>query len=165
MIRAAERADLPGILAIVNQAIEHTTAHFDTAARTPAQQEQWYDERRGAGLPVLVAAEGERVLGFGSYGPFRARAAYERTVEHSVYVAEAMRGRGLGRALLGALVEAARGEGRHVMVGGLDASNAASLAFHRAMGFREVGRLPQVGWKFGRWLDLVFVQRILEEKP
>lgn len=163
VIRPAGEADLPGILAIVNHAIEHTTAHFDLVARTPEQQRAWMQERVAAGLPVLVAAEGAALLGFGSYGPFRSRAAYARTVEHSVYVAEAARGRGVGRALLGALIEHARAQGVHVMVGGLDGSNAASLAFHRALGFREAGRLAQVGWKFGRWLDLVFMHRILEE--
>jgi phosphinothricin acetyltransferase len=113
---------------------------------------------------VLVAVEGgagDKVLGYASYGPFRAFDGYRQTVEHSVYVAEGARRRGVAFALLLALEERARAGGMHVMIGGVAADNASSLALHRKLGFVETGRMPEVGQKFGRWLDLVFMQKLL----
>jgi L-amino acid N-acyltransferase len=161
-IRAAEPRDVPAILAITNHAILHSTALFEYDARTLADQQAWFAEKTDGGWPVLVADDGAGAIGFASYGPFRARPAYAATVEHSIYVADGQRGRGVGVALMRALIETARRERRRVMVGGIDGSNDASIAFHGRLGFVEVGRMPQVGWKFDRWLDLVFMQIILE---
>ena len=112
---------------------------------------------------MLVAAEGETVLGFATYGDFRPFAGYALTVEHSVYVDPAAQGRGLGGALLRALVNRAREAGLHVMVAGIEASNTASIALHQREGFQNAGVLRQVGRKFGRWLDLLFMQKFLQE--
>jgi phosphinothricin acetyltransferase len=160
-IRPATHADLPAILDIYNEAVLNTTASYDLEPSTPAQRAAWYDNRVSQGFPVLVAEADSAVIGFGSYGPFRDRPGYRFTVEHSLYVAPAWRGRGVGRTMLQQLVELARADGKHVMIGGIDASNAGSISLHLQLGFVEVGRLREVGYKFERWLDIVFLQLML----
>ena len=123
----------------------------------------WFADRTTGGFPVLVARDADGcVIGYASYGPFRPHDGYARSVEHSIYVAPDAQGRGIGRALLDALVTRARQAGLHVMIGGLEAGNTASLALHAKAGFVETARMPQVGAKFGRWLTLVFVQKLLD---
>lgn len=161
MIRDATEADLDRILAIFNHAVVNTTAVYDYTERSPEAQRQWFAAKQAAGLPVLVAEEDGRVLGFASYGPFRPWPAYQFTVENSLYVDPACFGRGVGSALLAETIERARAAGRHAMLAGIDAANAVSLRLHEKFGFREAGRLPEVGWKFDRWLDLVFLQKTL----
>ena len=160
-IRDATEADLPAILAIFNEAIRNTTAVWHTQEMTLEARRAWMLERQGRGLPVLVAVEGGIVRGFGSYGDFRPFSGYAQTVEHSVYVDPAAQGRGIGRTLLAALMARAEAAGLHVMVGGIEAGNEASIRLHRAVGFTEAGVLRQVGRKFDRWLDLLFMQKIL----
>jgi L-amino acid N-acyltransferase len=161
LIRDARPEDLPDMTGILNELIARTTAVWTLTPTTLAARSAWLAERRSQDFPVL-AAEGEgRLLGFASFGHFRPWEGYAGTVEHSVYVDAPARGRGIGRALLAALVVRAEARGLHAMVGGIEAGNAASLALHAALGFREVGRLPEVGRKFDRWLDLVFVERLL----
>ena len=111
---------------------------------------------------MLVAREGGEVLGFGSFGEFRAWPGYRTTVEHSVHVSAAHRRRGVGSLLVRALIEDARALGFHVMIAGIDATNEASLALHRRLGFVEVGRFPEIARKFDRWLELVLLQLVLE---
>lgn len=161
MIRDATEADLPRILAITNEAIENTTAVWSLTPATLEQRAAWFRERRAAGLPVLVAEHAGSVAGFASYAQYRPWEGYLHTVEHSLYVDPAAQGRGLGRMLLTALIAHARGENRHVMVGGIEASNAPSLALHASLGFEESGTLREVGRKFDRWLDLTFVTLVL----
>ena len=123
----------------------------------------WFADRTTGGFPVLVARDADGcVIGYASYGPFRPHDGYARSVEHSIYVAPAAQGRGLGAQLLGALIRRACSAGLHVMIGGLEAGNTASLALHAKAGFVETARMPQVGAKFGRWLTLVFVQKLLD---
>ena len=160
-IRHATPADLPGLLAIYNSVIATSTAVYSEVQVTLANREAWMDERSRAGYPVLVAAEDHNILGFASFGDFRSFPGYRFTVEHSVHVAENHRGQGLGKALVAALLPLAIAQEKHVMIGGIDADNAASIAMHERLGFSQVGLLPQVGYKFGRWLDLVFMQKIL----
>ncbi|MXP62427.1 N-acetyltransferase family protein [Roseomonas sp. M0104] len=160
-IHDAAEADLPAILAIFNGAIRSTTAVWHTQETTLEARRAWMRERQGRGLPVLVAVEAGTVRGFASYGDFRPFAGYALTVEHSVYVDPAAQGQGIGRALLAALVARAEAAGLHVMVGGIEAENQASIRLHRAAGFTEAGVLRQVGRKFDRWLDLLFMQKIL----
>jgi phosphinothricin acetyltransferase len=160
-IRPADRADLPAILAIYNDAVLHTTASYDLEPITLEQRAAWFEERERKGFPVLAADSGGEVVGFGAYGTFREKPGYRHTVEHTVYVAPGRRGRGVGRALLAELVRLARAQGKHAMIGGVDAENEGSLRFHLALGFVEVGRLREVGHKFGRWLDIIFVELIL----
>ena len=165
LIRPATREDVPALLDIYNWAVLNTTASYDHAPVSLEERQRWFDEKRAGGWPVLVAEDAGRVLGWSTYGPFRAKVGYRHSVEHSVYVAPEVQGRGLGSALLTPLIEGARAEGRHVMIAGVDAENALSLRFHERHGFRPVGRFSQVGHKFGRWLDLIFLERRLDDGP
>lgn len=160
-IRPARPADLPALLEIYNDAVVHTTSSWDLLPWTPVEHAEWYATKAEHGHPVLVADDDGNVVGYSAYGPFRAKAGYSRTMEHSVYVLASHRGRGIGRALLVAVIEAARADGVHSLIGGLSADNEVSLALHRSLGFVEVGRLPEVGRKFDRWLDLVLLQLFL----
>lgn len=165
-IRAAREGDLAAITAIYNHAVEHTTAIWNETTVDVANRAAWLAERTGAGYPVLVIVdEADAALGYATYGPWRPHDGYRHSVEHSVYVAEGQQGRGLGKALMHALIEHARAEGRHAMVAGIDAGNSGSIALHERLGFARVGLLPQVGVKFGRWLDLAFLQLVLDDGP
>lgn len=161
-LRDATEDDLPAILAILNDAILHSTASWQTEANSLASRRQWFAERQALGQPVLVmeASDGS-IAGFGAYGPFRAYQGYALTVEHSIYVAAAHRGKGLGRAFLTALIARATQAGMHVMVGAISAENTISIRLHEQLGFTITGRMPEVGQKFGRWLDLVLMQKTL----
>jgi len=151
------------ILDIFNEAIANSTALYDYQARAPESMTPWFETKARGDFPVIGIEDAHgTLLAFGSFGSFRAWPAYKYSVEHSVYVHADHRGRGLGRVVMEALVEAAKARGVHAMIGGIDASNAASIALHRRLGFRHAGTLPQVGFKFGRWLDLAFFQRLLE---
>lgn len=165
MIRDAGRDDLAAVLAIYNHAVLHTTAVWNETPGSIEERHLWFDAKQQRGFPVLVAVEGDHVLGFASYGDFRPFPGYSQTVEHSIYVAPPAHRRGIGRALLDTLITRAKASGFHAMVGGIDASNTGSIALHQAMGFAQVGHMPQVGHKFGRWLDLVFMQKLLSDRP
>ena len=162
-VRAADPADLPGIVAVYNEVIATSTAVYALAPVTLAERTAWFEGRRAQGCPVLVAADGEDVLGFSSFGDWRgAWPGYRYTVEHSVHVGAGQRGKGIGRQLVAALFPLAAHMGKHVMLGGIDADNAASIRFHQRLGFVPVAHFKEVGHKFGRWLDLVFMQRLLD---
>jgi L-amino acid N-acyltransferase len=160
-IRPAEAADLEAMLAIYNDAILNTTAVYDYQPRSSDLQRQWFETKQAQRLPVFVAHDGATIIGFGSFGPFRPWPAYQFTVENSLYVDSTHRRKGAGTALLASLVSAARNAGYHAMVAGIDATNEASLALHRKAGFEPAAHFREVGWKFERWLDLVFMERML----
>jgi L-amino acid N-acyltransferase len=160
-VRDAREADLAATLDIYNDVIATSTAVFTDVPRTLDEHRAWWEARRSAGFPVLVAAAGEEILGFASYGEFRPWPGYRGTVEHSVHVHADHRRQGIGRRLLAELMSRARAQGQHVMVAGIDGDNAGSIALHEALGFAEVGRMPQVARKFGRRLDLVLLQAML----
>ncbi len=160
-MRDATEADLPQLVAIINEAIAHTTARWTETPETLESGRAWLEASIRRGLPVIVAEEDGTVAGFGSLGSFRAYSGFRHTVEHSIYVDPSVKRRGHGRALLAALEERARAAGHHVMVGTIGADNEGSLALHRQAGFVEVGRMPEIGIKFGRWLDMMIVQKIL----
>lgn len=150
------------IRTILNEAILKTTAIYDYQPRTKAMMESWFAAKEQGGYPVIgVENEAGELMGFGSYGPFRAWPAYKYTVEHSVYVDERFRRRGIGRQILLNLIEAAKLQNYHTLVGGIDAENAASIALHQKLGFTPCGRIRHAGFKFGRWLDLEFHQLLL----
>lgn len=162
-LRDARDADLPGILEIYNDVIANSTAVYATEAATLEERRSWLAARRERNFPVLVAIEQGAVNGFASFGDWRgAWNGYRYTVEHSVHVRSLARGRGLGRRLVEALLPRANQLGKHVMIGSIDAANAASIRFHERLGFETVAHFREVGHKFGRWLDLVFMQRILD---
>ena len=163
LVRCRVERHAPAILEILNEAIVNSTALYDYVPRPPDSMVTWFDTKAKGGFPVIGVERDDGVLlAFGSYGSFRAWPAYKYTVEHSVYVHQDHRGRGLGRRILQALIEAAEQDGRHAMVGAIDSTNAGSIALHEQLGFRLVGTMPQVGFKFGRWLDLVLYQRLLD---
>lgn len=165
-IRDARDADAASICEIYNDAVLNTTAIWNDKPVDAAERLAWMQARRALGYPVLVAVDAEdRVLGYASFGDWRAFEGYRHTVEHSVYVGSDQRGGGIGRHLMEALIERARAIGKHAMVAGIEAGNAGSIALHKKLGFAEVGLLPQVGCKFGRWLDLAFLQLTLDARP
>jgi L-amino acid N-acyltransferase YncA len=150
------------ILDIFNEAIVNSTALYDYKTRTLDDMNLWFATKKLKGYPVIGAVDDAgALLGFASYGQFRERPAYKYTIEHSVYVDTHARGQGVGRALLRALIGAAESHDYHVMVGGIDASNAVSIRLHESLGFTACGIVKQSGFKFGRWLDLAFYQLIL----
>ncbi|MEZ5714436.1 MAG: N-acetyltransferase family protein [Paracoccaceae bacterium] len=158
MIRPARGSDAAAIAAIWNPIIEGTTVTFTTQTKTEPGLQALIAERAPA---FLVAEEAGKLLGFATYGAFRAGPGYAQAREHTILLGPAARGRGLGRALMAALEQVARAEGVHVLVGGVSGENEAGIAFHRALGFSDTARLAQVGRKFDRWLDLVLMQKIL----
>lgn len=158
-IRDAEEGDLPGLLTIYNDVIATSTAIYSYVPVTLEDRVQWWRSRRAQGYPVLVAVDTSGVLGFSTFGDFRAWPGYRFTVEHSVHVSADRRGHGIGKELVQALFPRAAALGKHVMIAGVDAANAASIRFHERLGFERAGLLREVGHKFDRWLDLVFLQR------
>jgi len=157
----ARHAD--AILAIFNDAILNSTALYDYKPRTAQSMEAWFQAKAAGGFPVIgYEDEAGTLMGFASYGTFRAFPAFKYSVEHSVYVDARFRGRGLGEALLRALIVRARQAQLHVLVGAIDAANGGSIALHRKLGFVHAGTVRQAGFKFGRWLDVEFHQLTLE---
>jgi len=162
-IRDAVDSDLASILDIYNDAIEHTTAVFDDTPHTLDARCQWFVAKQKAALPVFVAVESEAVIGFATYGPFRPWPGYKYSVEHSVYVHPGARRCGVGTALVSAIVDEARSRDLHAIVAGIATENEVSTHLHKRLGFREVGHLVEVGYKFGRWLDLTLLQLSLTD--
>ena len=159
-IRPATVDDLPAINAIYNHFVLHSTCTYQEVPSTAEERAAWYG-LHGPRHPVIVVESGGRVVGWGSLSKFHPRSAYGRTVEDSVYVRHDCHGRGVGSLLLAELVERAKALGHHTIMGLISADQAASVALHRKFGFAEVGRLREVGFKFGRWLDVLYTQRML----
>jgi L-amino acid N-acyltransferase len=160
-IRDARGDDAVALLTIYNDAVVNTTSVWTEEPRTLDAQRLWMEEKRASSKPVLVAVEQEAVVGFSTYGPFRAWPGYRYSVENSVYVASSHRGRGIGSLLLAPLIERARAQQLHAIMAGIEAENKVSIRLHEKHGFVAVGHLKEVGFKFGRWLDLLFMERLL----
>ena len=159
VIDCDEARHAAAILAILNEAIANSTALYDYAPRPLSSMSSWFAAKRAGDFPVLgIEDPAGQLMGFATYGSFRQFAAFKYTVEHSVYVHPDHRRQGVGRRLLTALIDRARAQDLHLLVGALDASNAASVALHEGFGFVHAGTIPQAGFKFGRWLDLAFYQ-------
>jgi phosphinothricin acetyltransferase len=166
-VRDATIDDSPSIADLYNALIPSTTVAWTGTLQTVAERTVWLRRQSADGFPVLVAEIDRRVVGFASYGPFRGAGkwpGYDHTAEHTIHVARDAWGRGIGRSLVDALVERAQAAAVHVLVAAIDANNDASLRFHTRLGFAEVARMPEVGHKFGRWLDLVLMQRVLDDR-
>lgn len=158
LIRDAVEGDFAAITAIYNEIVLNSTAIYRDDQTTVAERIAWWRSRTEQKYPTLVACDGDSVIGFSSFGDFRPWPGYRYTVEHSVHVHASWRGRGAGSELVKALIPRAAALGKHVMIGGIDADNTASLKFHERLGFERVAHFKEVGFKFGRFLDLVFVQ-------
>ena len=155
-------AHASAILDIYNDAILHSTALYEVQPRAPESMTAWFQKKEAHGIPVIGAEdEAGRLAGFATYGAFRSGEGYGPTAEHSIYVHKDFRGQGLGRLLLSRLIDAAAQRQVHSLIGVIDADNAASIALHEKLGFTHAGTLKEAGFKFGRWLDVVFYQRIL----
>ncbi|MES2275836.1 MAG: N-acetyltransferase family protein [Bacteroidota bacterium] len=164
IIRHANASDLPAILGIYNHAIINTTAVYQEDVHTLPMREQWFADKLKLGHPVFVAEFNGTVVGFSTYGPFRNWPGYRFTVEHSVYVHINARGKGIGKLLVQAVISHARNKGMHALIAGVDSASDGSLGLHRSLGFVEVAHFKQVGFKFNRWLDLKFLELILDGK-
>ena len=162
ILREATEADLPAILAIYNHAVAETTAIWNEILVDLDNRKAWYDLRQARGFPILVAEVEGRIAGYASYGDWRPFDGFRQSVEHSVYVEKDHYGRGLGKALMSALIERARAGNIHVMVAAIEAGNTGSIALHKSLGFRLVGTHHEVGKKFGRWLDLTMMELKLD---
>ena len=161
-IEDARDDDLPAILAIYNDVMRTSTAIYREEPATLEERQAWNETRKKNGYPLLVARTDDApVAGFATFGDFRAWPGYRFTVEHSVHVADGRRGQGIGTALMQELIARGSALGKHVMVAGIDADNGGSIRMHERLGFEQTGHLKEVGFKFGRWLDLVFMQRSL----
>jgi len=163
--RPAVEADLPRVLDIYNHAIRTGTAVYEDKPHTLEMRQDWFAAKKTAGMPVLVIEDEEGVAGFGTYGPFRSQTGFCFSVEHSVYIAQEKRRLGYGGLLLSALIEAATKQGMHLMIATIDAQNESSIRLHLAFGFAQVGQMKEVGRKFDRWLDIVFLQKTLPSFP
>lgn len=162
IIREYQKSDAAAILDIINYNILNATALYDYTIRSLEQQESILESKIQSGFPVIVAENNGDVVGFGMYSEFRFREAYKFTVEHSVYVNQTNQGLGIGKLLLTELIQLAKKQGLHTMIGVIDAENQNSIYFHHQFGFKTVGIIKESGFKFGRWLDSVFVQLILD---
>jgi phosphinothricin acetyltransferase len=163
-IRYAHKDDCAAIAEIFNHAVLHTAAIWNDATVDVDNRIAWFEARSLAGYPVLVSEENGVVTGYASFGDWRAFDGFRHTVEHSVYVHPAHQGKGIGQALMIRLIDEAKRIGKHVMVAGIESQNHASIHLHEKLGFIITAQMPQVGTKFGRWLDLTFMQLLLDDR-
>ncbi|MDO5894834.1 GNAT family N-acetyltransferase [Agrobacterium sp. Azo12] len=163
IVRDATEADLSAIMDIYNDAVLNTTAIWNDTVVDLENRLNWFKARKDKRYPVLAAELDGKCVGYASYGDWRAFDGFRRSMEHSVYVHKEARGTGAGKTLMQELIRRARNNGVHVLIGAIEAENAASIRLHEKMGFRHVGRFEQVGIKFGRWLDLTCMELRLGE--
>ncbi len=161
IVREATINDVLAILEITNHEILNATVLYEYEARSLETQQTWFMEKQASGWPILVAEQNGTVAGFGTFGKFRERIAYRFSVEHSVYVHKDHRGKAIGNALMVELIRLAKAGDFHTMIAGIDSSNMGSVEFHRKFGFEVVGTFKEVGFKFDKWLNVVFMQLIL----
>lgn len=160
-VRHATEADLQAILDIYNEIIQNTTAVFHYDLQTLQARKEWFAQKQKEQFPVFVAEENNDIVGFSTFGQFRAWQAYQYTVENSVYVKAGQRGKGIAKSLMQPLIDTAKDMKLHTMIAGITADNEASITLHKKFGFIETACLKEVGYKFGRWLDLIFMQLML----
>jgi phosphinothricin acetyltransferase len=161
LIRDAVEADIPAITEIFNSVIDSSNSVYREERVPESERMSWFHEKREDGFPIIVAEENGEVVGYGGYGTFRAAQGYRLTVEHTIHIDEAHRGRGLGKTILAELIKRATDAGFHVMLGAIDSGNEGSIKLHEKFGFAECARIKEVAIKHGKYLDLVFVEKIL----
>ncbi|MCJ1806667.1 MULTISPECIES: GNAT family N-acetyltransferase [Flavobacterium] len=161
LIKEAKYEDLSEILEIINYEILNSTSIWEYHIRTLEQQQKIFEEKKINNQPFLIAIKENKIVGFGTYGSFRFKIGYQFTAEHSVYIHKDYHGNGIGSLLLKELIKIAKKEKIHTLIGVIDSENLGSLAFHKKLGFKEVGHIKETGFKFNRWLDSIFVQIML----
>lgn len=161
IIREALKEDLKVIREIWNHNIEETTVNFDYEPKSVKEVEEWFKTKNSQGFPVFVADQNGEVAGYASYGTFRGWEGYKYAVEHSIYTHNDFQRIGVGKALIEHMILDAKNEGYRTMIGCIDAKNINSIHFHHKFGFESVGKMKDIGFKFGKWLDCIFVQLIL----
>lgn len=162
VIRQAETKDMKGILEILNYEILNSTSVYDYTERTYEKQLKWFENKLKENMPVIIAHNGKEIVGYGTFGQFRPFDGYKFTVEHSIYVKNNTRAKGIGYKLMTRLIGLAKEKGLHSMIAGIDASNEKSINFHKKFCFKETGTIKEAGFKFDKWLDLVFMQLVLK---
>lgn len=162
-IRSYREADAAAICEIINDSILHTSHNYDYYPKSLDEVQQLFAEKIRDGFPVLIGEIDGAVVGYASYGKFRAKPGYSKTLEHSIYLNEKAQGKGLGSEMMRQLIKKATEQGYHMMIAGMDSENLGSYRFHQRFGFRETARMPEVSFKFGKWLTLVFMQLKLSE--
>ncbi|MCU0399838.1 MAG: N-acetyltransferase family protein [Algoriphagus sp.] len=158
LIRPYQPSDASAVREIMNESILHTSHNYEYHPKSLDEVEVLFSEKIRDGFPVLVGEVHGEVLGYATYGKFRAKPGYSRTLEHSIYLNEKAQGKGLGSEMMRQLIEVAKEQGYHMMIAGMDSENLGSYRFHERLGFRETARMPEVSFKFGKWLTLVFMQ-------
>lgn len=158
LIRPYHPSDAPAVREIINNSILHTLHNYDYHPKSLDEVERIFSEKIREGFPVLVGEVHGEVLGYATYGKFRVKPGYSKTLEHSIYLNEKAQGKGLGSEMMRRLIEIAKEQGYHMMIAGMDSENLGSYRFHERLGFRETARMPEVSFKFGKWLTLVFMQ-------
>lgn len=161
--RKATKADIEGIRVIYNHSIVNTTSVYHYDPFSIAQMEDWYFAKTEANLPIIVAELKGQIIGFTTYGSFRPWPAYKYTVEHSIHIHPNHQGKGVSKLLMSLLIEEAVSNNMHTIIAGIDANNTISILLHEKFGFVQTGTLKKVGYKFDKWLDLVFMQLVLTE--
>lgn len=163
-IRPFSPQDSEAILTIINDSIKNTSHNYDYFPKTLEETQRNFKEKLNEGYPVLVGKLDKKVCGYATYGKFRSKPGYSRTLEHTIYLNAEAQGKGLGTQLMHQLIEKAKSQGYHVMIAGMDSENTGSYRFHQRLGFREVARIPEVAFKFDKWLTLTFMQLILDKE-
>ncbi len=158
LVRHYRENDAEAVLEIINDSILHTTFNYDYSPKTLDEIQKLFSDKIRDAYPVLVGEINGVVSGYATYGKFRAKPGYNRTLEHSIYLNPNAQGQGLGSEMMRHLIETARQQQYHVMIAGMDSENLVSYRFHEKLGFRETARMPEVSYKFGKWLTLVFMQ-------
>lgn len=160
-IRLAERTDVPAMREIFNEVLRNSNSIYREEEVTLEERYAWFDEKLEHGFPIFGAYEGDHLIGYAGYGTWRAAQGYRKSVELTIYVDQKFRGAGIGSALMKTIIDHAKTDGYHVMIGAIDAANQQSIEFHKRFGFVEVARMPEVALKNDQWLTLVFMQKLL----
>lgn len=158
IIRRAERNDVPAMREIFNEVLLNSNSIYREEEVDLAERYAWFDEKMEHGYPLFGAYEGDKLIGYAGYGSWRAAQGYRKTVELTIYVDNKYRGTGVGSLLMQTIINQAKSDGYHVMLGAIDAENKSSIEFHKRFGFIETARMPEVALKHGQWLNLVFMQ-------
>ena len=161
IIRNAERSDVPAMREIFNEVLRNSNSIYREVEVTLEERYSWFDEKIEHGFPIFGAYEGQKLIGYAGFGSWRAAQGYRKTVELTIYVDSEYQGKGIGSQLMQTIIERAKNDGYHVMIGAIDSENQESIDFHKRFGFVETARMPEVALKHGKWLTLVFIQKQL----